>query len=753
MRRFAIRVAALPAALLATMACLSAQAYDYTAPVPFHTLANFDPSNSVIPFPNNLLRLGSTDLTINAPLPSNPAQQGPVIALNALDGFSTVAPWSTTFSTALTASSVVGGASVRFFEVSTDAATGAVTGVKGELKSPQQFVATLASNAATGATLAIVPTAPLKPLTSYMAVVTNSVADAGGVPVHPSLVYLLAKRTSPLCVNGASTIPALPASESCALEPLRQLTNTQEAAASAAGVDASKIVISWTATTGSTYLPMQALTGLIDAVPATSIAVVPTGLDLSKANAALPPVADIYVGALTIPYYLSPPSQSNPTAPLTASWKAKAGGYVPPFDKAGLDPTSTNVTFANPLPVATSNQKIPVLVTLPNANSGKTKPASGWPVVIFQHGFTRNRTDAFGIAGGLAGAGFAVIAIDLPLHGLTDPTNPLYRNQLLTGSPAAGLITGERTFDVDYQNNDTGASGPDGKIDESGIYFFNPASLLTTRDNFRQGVADLLELRSAIPSVLALDGSAMFDSTRVSYAGQSLGGIEGTMFMALSKTPNTATQTGVLNVAGGGLVGLALGSPNIAPPILGGLAAAGLHPGTSDFNAFLVVAQTAVDAGDPINYAALTAGKNLLVQEVIGGSAPLAGDPTAAACPSCYDANGKWKSDQTVPNTSAGFPLSGTEPLIGALGLTSLTSTGQSATGLRAAVRFITGVHGSLLDPTSPQTTFEMQKQAITFIASGGTVVPITNTSVIKTSESPADDSDVAPSDNDNHGN
>lgn len=753
MRRFAIRVAALPAALLATMACLDAQAYDYTAPVPFHALANFDPANSVIPFPNNLLRLGSKDLTINAPLPSDPAKAGPVVALNALDGFSTVAPWSTSFSTALTASSVVGGSSVRFFEVSTDAATGAVTGVKAELKSPQQFVATLASNAATGATLAIVPTAPLKPLTSYMAVVTNGVSDAAGVSVHPSLVYLLAKRTSPLCVNGASTIPALPAAESCALEPLRQLTNTQEAAASAAGVDASKIVISWTATTGSTYLPMKALTGLIDAVPATGIAVVPTGKDLSFANAALPPVADIYIGALTIPYYLSPPSQTNPTAPLTASWTAKAGGYLPPFDKAGLDPTSTNVTFANPLPVATSNQKIPVLVTLPNAKSGKTKPASGWPVVIFQHGFTRNRTDAFGIAGGLAAAGFAVIAIDLPLHGLTDKTNPLYRNQALTGSPAAGLITGERTFDVDYQNNDTGASGPDGKIDQSGIYFFNPASLLTTRDNFRQGVADLLELRSAIPAVLdPADGSAMFDKARVSYGGQSLGGIEGTMFMALSTTPNTATQTGVLNVPGGGLVGLALGSVNIGPPILAGLAAAGLKPGTADFSAFTVVAQTAVDAGDPINYAALTAGKNLLVQEVVGGSAPIAGDPSASACPTCYDANGKWKNDQTVPNTSAGFPLSGTEALIGALGLTSLTSTAQSATGLRGAVRFVTGVHGSLLDPTSPQTTVEMQKQAITFIASGGTTVPITNTSVIKTSESP-DGSDVAPSGDNDNGN
>ncbi|TLY50321.1 MAG: hypothetical protein E6K53_10900 [Gammaproteobacteria bacterium] len=222
--------------------------------------------------------------------------------------------------------------------------------LRSQVKSPQQFVATLAANAATGATLAIVPTAPLKPLTSYMAVVTNGVTDAGGVAIHPSLVYLLAKRTSPLCVSGASTIPALPAAESCALEPLRQLTNTQEAAASAAGIDASKIVISWTATTGSTYLPMKALTGLIDAAPATSIAVVPTGKDLSFANAALPPVADIYLGALTIPYYLSPPSQANPTAPLNASWKAKAGGYLPPYDKAGLDPTSTNVTFANPLP-------------------------------------------------------------------------------------------------------------------------------------------------------------------------------------------------------------------------------------------------------------------------------------------------------------------------------------------------------------------------------------------------------------------
>ncbi len=46
MRRFAIRTLALPSLLLAVMAGQSAQAYDYTAPVPFHTIANFDPTSA-----------------------------------------------------------------------------------------------------------------------------------------------------------------------------------------------------------------------------------------------------------------------------------------------------------------------------------------------------------------------------------------------------------------------------------------------------------------------------------------------------------------------------------------------------------------------------------------------------------------------------------------------------------------------------------------------------------------------------------
>ncbi|HET7064710.1 MAG TPA: hypothetical protein VFI49_10595 [Rudaea sp.] len=717
------------------------------SPVTALITARFDPSGGVVPFPTNLLLQGTTDLTLNIPVANRFNYGDPAVAMNALDGFSTVAPWSTTFSVAPKASSVVGGQTVRVFEVELTGPGGGVKKIVRELASPQEFVAVIAPTDPTGKTLAIVPTAPLRQLTSYMAVLLGeggtglppagrvpSITDATGNDVTSDQTYFLAKRTAPVCINGKSTISLLPASTTCALEPLRQLVASQEAAAATVGIDRGHIVLSWVATTQSTTVVLQAVNSVIDAVPDTAVALAPTGLNLSQINAALPPVANVYVGALNIPYYLTVPNAANQTGAFTGFWHAAPGAYVPPFNALGLDPTSTNVTFINPFPVATAHLNIPVLMTVPNANSGHTKPASGWPIVIFQHGITRQRTDMFAIAGAMAAAGFAVVAIDLPLHGITDPTNPLYRNQLLTGTPAAGLISGERTFDLDFQKNDTGAGGPDGKIDPSGSYFINLTSLLTSRDNLREGVADLLELRSAIPS-MSLDGglTPAFDTARIAYIGQSLGSIEGATFMAVAQTPNTYVQNAVLNVPGGGVVGLLIGSPTFGPIILGGLAGAGVVPGTPAFGQFVVAAQTVIDSGDPINFAFATANKNILAQEVVGGSPPLAGDISASKCSNCYDASGNWLPDQVIPNAVSAFPLSGGNPLIAALGLTSLTSSAQSATGIRGVVRFVTGTHGSLLDPsTSPQATVEMQTEAASFLATGGAAVQITNPAVIK---------------------
>ena len=698
---------AVASSLLAVCTVREARAYDYTAPVQFHPVASFDPANSIVPFPSNLLLSGSTDLTLNIPT-ADPTDFGdPKVALSALDGFSPVAPWSTTFNMPVDATSLVPGDSVRMFEVTLTGPGGGVTGIVRELASPQDFVVALAPSDTTARTLAIVPTQPLGSRRSYMAVLTNGIKNIGGAPTRAALPYLLAERTTPLCSGGQSTVPALPASQACALEPLRQLTNSQEAAAYAAGVAQGSITISWVATTEDTSTALLAIDSVTEQSPAATTHIAPTGKTLGDLGVGLPPVADIYIGTIDLPYYLSAPSEENPIAPLNQFWNAAPGAYIPQCADFGLDPTSTNVTYCNPFPVATSTQTVPMIVTLPNSHSGRTKPSTGWPVVIFQHGITRNRTDVFAIAGTLAAQGFAAVAIDLPLHGVTDTSNPFY----IGNTPFAAIGAEERTFDLDVENNTTGAPGPDGEIDPSGAWFINLQSLLTSRDNLRQGVVDLFQLAHAIPSMHYSPGTD-FDGSHIGFVGQSLGSIVGSVFLSLD--PNVGI--GVINVPGGGIARLLDGSPTFGPRIRAGLAAAGVEAGTPDYDAFMVAAQTAVDSGDPINFGGadtLMSTKRLLAQEVVGGGDVL--------------------PDQVIPNTVPGAPLSGTEPLIRAFGLAAISSTTQDADGIRGAVRFLQGEHGSILDPTDfPAATVEMQGEMASMLVSGGTVVQVNNPAIVQ---------------------
>lgn len=681
------------------------------SPVTAVITARFDPSVGVVPLPNNLLLSGTTDLTLNIPV-ANPANFGdPQVALNALDGWSTVAPWSFQFSAAAKTSTVVGGASVHVFEVSLTGPGGGVTGVVRELASPGEYVVAAQQSDTTGRTFAIVPTKPLKQLTSYMAVVTTGVTDGAGNDATPDTAYFLAKRTSPLCAAGVSTDPLLDSATACALEPLRQLTNSQLAAAASKGIAPDKVVVSWVMTTQSTSVVLGALAGKIAQSPTATTHFAPTGKTLGDLGLGLAPIGDIYIGTIDLPYYLTAPSAANPSAAFGSFWKAAPGAYVPPFNTVGLSPTSTNVTFANPFPVATGTETVPVLVTVPNAASGKTKPAAGWPIVIFQHGITRNRTDMFAIAQTMSAQGFAVIAIDAPLHGLP-PSSPFY----IGNTPFAALGAHERTFNIDIAKNDgsacpTGqAACPDGTPDPSGSYFINLQSLLTSRDNIRQAVADLLVLSHTIPAI-SLDGDqvADFDGSRIQFTGQSLGSIIGTVFTAV----NPAVNEIVLNVPGGGIPYLLAASPTFGPKIRAGLAGAGVQAGTPAFDQFLGAAQQAVDSADPINFAYALANRKVLLQEVVGTSAAT--------------------SDQVIPNTVAGAPLAGTEPLIAALNLPAITATKQDPNGVRGAVRFLQGNHGSLLDPSqAPAVTVEMQTEMASFDASNGTVVQVANPSVIK---------------------
>ncbi|MBK9495916.1 MAG: hypothetical protein BWZ07_01781 [Alphaproteobacteria bacterium ADurb.BinA280] len=665
--------------------------------------ARFNPSAGVVPLPNNLLLSGTRDLTLNIPLGTgNPADfSNPQVALNTLDGWSTTTPWTFAFSAAPNPATVIPGQSVRMFQVTLTGPGGGTNGLTRELVAGVDFVTAPVSSDTTGRTFAVVPLKPLAQMTSYMVVVTDNVRDARGNDATPEQTYFLTKRTAALCSGGVSTEPMLPTATACALEPLRQLTNSHLAVAAAAGIPRDEVVVSWVATTQSVTPVMQTVRAITQPGAAT---LVPTGM--TTAAAGLPPVADIYIGTLTVPYYLSAPSAENPTAPLNGFWKAAPGAYISALANAGLDPTSTNITFANPIPVATGSQTIPVIATVPNAASNQFKPSTGWPVVIFQHGITRNRSDALAIAATLAGQGFAVIAIDLPLHGL--PASSPFNIENSPFGPAAN----ERTFAVDYVNNSTGAAGPDGNADDSGTHFINLSSLLTSRDNVRQGVADLFVLAKTIPSIDFDGNGADFDGSRIAFTGQSLGSIVGTQFVALEPTVNQA----VLSVPGGGIARLLEASPTFGPRIRAGLAAsAGLQPGTPNYDSFFGATQQAIDSADPVNYAFATLQKSILLHEVVGNGTDVL-------------------PDQVIPNAVAGAPLSGTEPLIRAFGLSTLTSTTLSDTRVRGVVRFVAGDHGSLLSPTaSLLATMEMQGQMASFLASGGTAVLIQNSSVIRT--------------------
>ncbi len=668
-------------------------------PVTGIVTAQFDAAAGQIPFPNNLLLQGTTDLTLNIPVDDPTDFSDPQVALNALDGFSTTAPWTATFSEPIDPDTVVPGSSVRVYEVSLEQGGIAVTGVNEELTPGQDYIATVAPTDPSGQTLAVVPLRPLQEATAYMAVLTEGIGDMDGNPATASEQYFLAKRPDPLVdADGNSTEPLLDDATAQQLEPLRQIISTHEEAAAAAGVSRDSIVLSWTVTT-------QAVTPVLSAISSATqpsgYNLAPTGMNTGELVPGSPGIADVFIGTLDLPYYLGVPDESNPAAPLTDFWQAEPGAYVPPFDQAGLDPESTNVTVANPFPVQTDEQTVPVLLTVPNDASGQVRPGSGWPVVIFQHGITGDRSNMLALADTMASIGFATIAIDMPLHGVTDtdPTDPEQPlAALYVGNTPFADIANERTFDLDLEGT--------GQPDDSGSYFINLESLLTSRDNLRQAQADLVTLARTIPQMdFSGDGVADFDGSAINFAGLSLGAMTGIPFMTVEDT----VSNGVLSAPGGGIVPFLVASEQFGPVITGGLADAGVEPGSAEFNQFVLAAQTVIDSADPINWGATAAATNSVLLHQIA-------------------------NDPVVPNAVEGQPLAGTEPLISVMGLDSITGSTEDPDGIRGAVRFIEGGHGSLLDPSdNPAVTEEMQSQAASMIQSGGTAVIVTNDSVIST--------------------
>lgn len=649
------------------------------------TAALFQPLQGVLPFPTDLYFAGSTDGTLNIQ-PANALSPNQV-GLNQLDGFSTTAVIRAKFASALDATTLTP-SSVHVIQVLIDNTTKATVGVVRPLvigtdPATADVSVGLATDAGVGNTIVeIRPLKPLEPSTGltnngYLVLLTDGIETASGLASTASADYASIKAALPSCAS--ITDPSM--------NGICLLTGAHLQIAQALSIDPATVVLSFSFSTQATRDTMEVLKNpaITTAQP---INVVNTGVTTAALSSPFG-VADLYAGTFTVPYYLSRPTEDNPTAPLNTPW---LGGPSP------LDGESRFLTRFNPLPVATEVLQIPILVTVPNAasTSAGVKPVGGWPVLIFQHGLTRNRLDAVGVADSFADAGYAVVSIDLPLHGVAGAdagANPFYQ---------AGH---ELTFDVDYVNNDTLAAGPDGLIDPSGVHFVNLSAPVLSRDNLRQGAVDLLALTRSLAD-LDLDGIAGgdIDATRIHFLGHSLGGISGGVYLGTADPAEL--QTAVLAMAGGGVAYTIVDSPAFGPRILQALGAQGITQGSTLFAQFFRDVQTIVDAGDPVNYiASAAAARPLLLFQVVGGD----GSPP----------------DQVVVNSS-------TQRLIDAAAIPKISTPGANAASL-GYVNYVLGDHGSIIDPTaSLAVTVEMQSQSIAFSSTLGTTVLISDPTVIE---------------------
>ncbi len=485
----------------------------------------------------------------------------------------------------------------------------------------------------------------------------------------------------------------------------------------------------------------------------------PTGKEISDLN-------DTYWqgmcdSAVAILGYKAQAGEAFPTDPISTNDAMCAALSDGQLRDLGLDSTK-HLTKYNSLPKMQSMENVPVQITkpiLPVVNAYRTglglepfaaMPENGWPVVIMQHGITTQKESMLTLTAQLSLQGFATVAIDHPRHG-------------------------ERGIDVDVDGTDD-FNATSGSV----LSYMNLSSLLVARDSLRQSSADLLGLRLG----LNFSGDSSLNSRDVSYIGHSLGSIVAPAFIAQANSPLADQVDPLFKVnavalasGGGGIASFLLESAAFGPFIQGSVLSQAGTAEADEFNAFLnagalsncgallpdmqdflscgfnefaasltmageadklanikgvmtqfvFAAQTALDSGDPTNYAATVKALETPVYMNV-----VVGDGT--------DSN---KPDQVIPPMTANNPIAGTLPLANFMGLETV-STSQAPTEMGASylVKFNTGHHGSVLTPAqderqsstaagSAAANEEMQFQVAAYLASRGRLLSVRDTNVV----------------------
>lgn len=378
------------------------------------------------------------------------------------------------------------------------------------------------------------------------------------------------------------------------------------------------------------------------------------------------------------------------------------------------------ITKYSPVPQVKSLESVEFLLFTPNG-------ADPTDVVIYQHGITSAKENAYAFAYNLARAGVAVIAIDLPIHG----TRSL--------------------DDIRSANADV-------------LAYLNLANLPVARDNVRQSSLDVMGLRASLSASLQaglLAGSPLkaFAGSQVKFLGHSLGGIVGTTAVAASNRSLGITSADALysfsaaaiENSGGQISNLLLGSPFFGPQVKHNVAlgasteyasfasanctgltdqvcyntfesnatAAQKATMTAAFQQFAYAAQTVLDTIDPYTNA----------------------DYLLAAPTQMPIYMGQVQGDETVPNTVADAPFAGTTPLATKLGLTVVDASNTTPNGTNDFVKFGKEAdHSTFVAPQDDTTPLpldlnhhvSMQTQAVDFLIDNALTAASINGSVLE---------------------
>lgn len=548
-----------------------------------------------------------------------------LVAQGFLDGFSVTSPMQLDFTHNLDPSTVVGGQSVRVFEIviSPPSASAANPDIGAPIAMPAQIIRELQADSdytvtmarSVGYQMVVRPRVPWPASDNVslggasrgiLVAVTNDVRDFRGNRIIRSDQYDRMANGIPSATGNTSVDGFADAVGAMVGNSLLMLAGQ--------GINPADVVVTNTFTCQSVTDVLDTAVALtVDGAPfATTPAAVPgdlevfstvgdylTAVEVISSPDDLPYNPTLQQGTITLPTFY--PGDENP-----ANWGDAVTGYLNNADGGVVYQTTSDAPNAafptryDPVPSVQGSSEIPVLICTPNADT--PKPAEGWPVIIFQHGITRSRFDMLAMAPLFcnAGSGMAMVAMDAPLHG-SDEANP-YAAQVGQEASKFGMQGIERTFGIDLINNETGEPvvGGDGFPDPSGTYFLNFPSLISSRSVWTQAVCDLAGLTETLPTWdIDGDGSADF-SDEVFYVGQSLGGLIGSTF--LSAVGPGKIKAAELNVAGGHIAKLLENSPNYNPRLVAFFEGQGVVQGSTTAEQAVNVISAIADGIDPITH-------------------------------------------------------------------------------------------------------------------------------------------------------